>query len=282
MLLNRKQLSFYQDRGFLILENQFSSTEIALLRQEMNWLCDIERPERILEKNGAVRTLFAPHRYSQAFQALSHLPCLVEPAQQILDSEVYVHQYKLNTKAALDGEQWEWHQDFLYWHKEDKMPKPSALNIVVFLDDVHEFNGPLLVIPGSHHQGTIDLASNCSGWQSTLSADLKYKIDKHILSKLLEESKIISIKGDAGLVLLFDCNLFHASTGNLSPQDRFSAFISYNSVKNTLQPIDNPRPEFIASRDFTPVRAWSERALLETLPSDSKSNITTSDRPILI
>ncbi|MDY6937890.1 MAG: phytanoyl-CoA dioxygenase family protein [Cyanobacteriota bacterium] len=282
MFLTQAQLNCYRERGFLVLENLFSSTEITLLRQEMNQLSDRDTPERILEKSGAVRTIFAPHQYSPAFSTLSHLPRLLEPAQQILESDVYIHQYKLNAKAALDGDRWEWHQDFLYWHKEDSMPEPRAINVVVFLDDVDEFNGPLLVIPGSHRQGTIDLASNCSGWQSTLTADLKYKIDKHLLSKLLEDSQIVSIKGSAGFVLLFDCNLFHASAGNLSPQDRFSAFISYNSVENQLQPIDNPRPEFIASRDFTPIRAWSDRASIEAMPSDDLSKFETRDRPILV
>ncbi|MBE9039470.1 phytanoyl-CoA dioxygenase family protein [Oscillatoriales cyanobacterium LEGE 11467] len=281
MFLNEEQLNRYHQQGFLILENQFSSTEVSILRREMTQLCNIDRPERILEKSGAVRTFFSPHQYSQTFQALSHLSRLVEPARQILKSEVYLHQYKLNTKSALDGEQWEWHQDFLYWHKEDKMPEPRALNIVVFLQDVNEFNGPLLVIPGSHNKGTIDLESNCSSWQSTLTADLKYKIDKKILSELLKDSQIVSITGSAGFVLLFHCNLFHASAGNLSPKDRFSAFISYNSVENTLPKIDRPRPEFISSHDFTPIQSCSDRVLKETLSSGFLQKSDTIDRHML-
>ncbi|MDY7013634.1 MAG: phytanoyl-CoA dioxygenase family protein [Cyanobacteriota bacterium] len=263
MLLNRKQLSDYQEQGFVVLENQFSSTEIDLLKREMTQLFDRDRPERILERNGAVRTIFAPHTYNTVFRTLSQMPRLLEPARQILKSEVYIHQYKLNAKVALDGGRWEWHQDFLYWQKEDNMPEPRALNIVIFLEEVNDFNGPLLVIPGSHQKGKIDLEANRSGWQSTLTADLKYKIDKQLLSELVKERGIKAIKGSAGFVVLFHCNLFHGSTGNMSPWDRLSVFVTYNSVKNTLQNKDNPRPEFIASRDFTPVRSASDRALRE-------------------
>ena len=36
------------------------------------------------------------------------------------------------------------------------MPTERAMNIAIFLDDVNEFNGPLMFIPGSHKKGVID------------------------------------------------------------------------------------------------------------------------------
>ena len=30
------------------------------------------------------------------------------------------------------------------------------MNVAIFLDDVNEFNGPLMFIPGSHKQGVVD------------------------------------------------------------------------------------------------------------------------------
>ncbi|MEM9004203.1 MAG: phytanoyl-CoA dioxygenase family protein [Cyanobacteria bacterium P01_F01_bin.86] len=261
-LLTQKQLNHYHENGFLVIESLFSSAEIAALKQEMLTLADLDRPGRVLEENGAVRSIFAPHACSEIFDVLVQMPRLVEPAQQILESDVYLHQYKLNPKVALEGEEWKWHRDFLYWHKEDGMPEPRALNVVIFLDEVNDFNGPMLVIPGSHRQETVDLSPRQSGWKATLTADLKYQIDRHTLAELLEDSSIVSIKGAAGFVLLFHCNLFHASARNLSPWDRLSAFITYNSVENTSQNIKNPRPEFIASRDFTPVQLASNQALM--------------------
>jgi len=49
----------------------------------------------------------------------------------------------------------------------------------------------------------------------------------------------------------------------MSPWDRYSVFITYNSIENTLIEIDNPRPEFLAQRDFIPVKTLSDNALLE-------------------
>lgn len=268
MWLTAQQIEHYHQNGFLVMRNYFSPIEIEILLDELPHIFNHDTPRRILEKSGAVRTVFASHRDNEVYSALSRLPRLVEPAKQLLDSDVYIHQFKINAKVALEGEQWEWHQDFLYWHKEDGMPRSRVVTAAVFLQEVNEFNGPMLVTPGSHRDGMIDVMAQMSGnggpaWMSTLTADLKYKINKEILSRVTQRQEIQAIKGAAGFVLFFDGNLFHASANNLSPRDRLSVFITYNSVENPLVEVPNPRPQFIASRDFTPVEATDDYALME-------------------
>jgi L-proline 4-hydroxylase len=282
MLLTQEQVDSYRRKGFLVLDGLFSPAEVELLQAEIPKIFQEDSPRRILERSGAVRSVFAPHTTNEVFRRLSRLKRLVNPVMQLLGSEVYIHQYKVNAKAALEGDQWEWHQDFLYWHKEDGMPISRVLTAAVFLQDVNEFNGPMLVIPASHKEGMIELSpdqkyagagadvnggqrehyADSAFWMPTLTADLKYKINKQILSRILEEKSIFSAKGAAGFVLLFDGNLFHASGSNLSPNDRISIFITYNSVLNTLADVERPRPTFIASRDFTPVVAAPDDTLL--------------------
>ena len=46
---------------------------------------------------------------------------MIKPIEQILDGKLYMHQYKINAKAAFDGEVWQWHQDFGTWHRDDGM-----------------------------------------------------------------------------------------------------------------------------------------------------------------
>ena len=67
-----------------------------------------------------------------------------------------MHQFKINGKMAFDGDVWQWHQDFGTWKNDDEMPEPRAMNVAIFLDDVNEFNGPLMFIPGSHKLGVLD------------------------------------------------------------------------------------------------------------------------------
>ncbi|HEU4712853.1 MAG TPA: phytanoyl-CoA dioxygenase family protein [Pyrinomonadaceae bacterium] len=269
MWLTAQQIDHYHEHGFLVVRNYFSPDEIEIMLDELPHIFSQDTPRRILEKSGAVRTVFASHTDNEVYNTLSRLPRLVEPAKQLLDSDVYIHQFKINAKVALEGEQWEWHQDFLYWHKEDGMPRSRVVTAAVFLQECNEFNGPMLITPGSHREGMIDVEAQRNGngnepaWMPTLTADLKYKINKEILSRVTQKNNIVAVKGGAGFVLFFDGNLFHASSNNLSPRDRISVFVSYNSVENALAEVVNPRPEFIASRDFKPITAVSDDALLE-------------------
>jgi ectoine hydroxylase len=277
MRLTDAQTESYERDGFLCIEDYFSKAEIEILLREIQREFAVESPRRIKERSGAVRSIYASHRTNEVFQSFSRLSRLVEPARQLLGSEVYIHQFKINAKVALEGDQWEWHQDFLVWHKEDEMPQPRVLTAAVFLQDVNEYNGPMLVIPGSHREGLIDVQAQSTGrgngdglddpdgvapWMPTLTADLKYKINRETLAKLLSRSQIYSSKGSAGLTMFFHGNLFHASANNLSAMDRMSIFISYNSVENKLRDIDHPRPAFIANRDFTPQTPVPDDVLL--------------------
>ena len=104
----------------------------------------------------AVRTNFAAHMYSEPFARLARHPRMVEPVMQIFGEDVYMHQFKINGKMAFDGDVWQWHQDYGTWKNDDLMPEARAMNVAIFLDEVNEFNGPLMFIPGSHKLGVLD------------------------------------------------------------------------------------------------------------------------------
>lgn len=271
--LTLAQIDAFHENGLLVIEHCFTPDEVEVLKRETYREFAIDQPGRVLEKSGAVRTVFAAHKTNDTFSRLTRLERLAVPAAQLLGSAVYVHQFKINAKLGLDGDQWEWHQDYLYWLKEDAMPAPNVLSAVVFLTTVDDFNGPLLLIPGSHQLGTIDLdaekkyaqLSADEAWKPTLTADLKYKISKETLARILETREIVAAKGAPGFVVFFHGNTLHASAGNLTPTDRLSVFVSYNTVANALQPVAQPRPAFISERDFTPLVPLPNAALLTPL-----------------
>lgn len=43
----------------------------------------------------------------------------------------------------------------------------------------------------------------------------------------------------------------------------FRSVISYNSIENIPVAVDNPRPSFIASRDYTAIKPLTDQALNE-------------------
>ncbi|HYU30530.1 MAG TPA: phytanoyl-CoA dioxygenase family protein [Thermoanaerobaculia bacterium] len=202
-------------------------------------------------------------------------PRLVEPAMQILGSPVYVYQFKVNAKIAFLGDVWEWHQDYIFWRQEDGVRAPDLVTISIFLDEVTEFNGPLLMVPESHKTGviepqrTVGVPQGYEGspdWVANLTADLKYSVDKASLTRLVDRTGIVAPKGRAGSVLFFHPNTVHGSVPNLSPYDRRIVLITYNRVDNLPAVQENPRPEFLVSRDSTPIQPLVENAPLASPP----------------
>jgi ectoine hydroxylase len=71
---------------------------------------------------------------------------------QILGTSVYIHQHSINAKVALEGDVFRWHQDSTYHKEQDGILRSNLVVSMVFLDEVNEFNGPLMIIPGSHKE----------------------------------------------------------------------------------------------------------------------------------
>ena len=181
-----------------------------------------------------------------------------------MESPAYIHQFKINAKRALVGDLWEWHQDFQFWHSEDGMPQPRAINFGIFFDEVTEFNGPLTFVPQSHSTGLVDVMTRPdTSWQDTLASQLRYQITPEKLAQALNGQTMVAPKGPRGTVVMFSSTLLHASSSNMSPFDRRMAVLTYNSVENTLSDVSAPRPEFVASRDYTPLVPGNDNALLE-------------------
>jgi len=267
--LTLEQLNNYSNNGFLLIENVFQPKELDFISEAINNSIDNQESSQkcleglVLERDQkAIRTLNGLHLEHEFFAQLCYHPRLLLRAQQLIhDNNLYIHQFKINFKEAFTGDVWEWHQDYIYWLKGDGMPEPKALSVAILLDDVTEFNGPLMLIPGSHKLGIINVlpqeedesTSNQPSWISNVSAKLKYPAPKEIVAQSIKEGGLVAPKAPRGSILFFDCNILHASTSNLSPFSRRVILITYNPISNVDHHFSQPRPNFLASRDFTPI-----------------------------
>lgn len=271
MYIEQEQEKTYEEKGFLLLESLLSQKQVAAIAAKLSSTSWKEIPGTVLEEDG--KTLRAIHEVPSkmgVLEKISQHPKLVEPAMQILGSQVYVHQLKINFKAAFTGKVWPWHQDFIFWHKEYGMPEPRAVNVAIFLEEVNEFNGPLCLIPGSHKEGIIsslnqierDWASiENDEWTLNFQANLKYTTSEKIVSNLVEKYGIEAPKGVAGSVLFFHPNIVHGSTNNISPISRKMAIITYNSLENIPVSVENPRPDFIVGRNYAAIKPLAYQVL---------------------
>src|SRR5487761_543335 len=100
MKLSQEQINDFNEQGWLFLPELFTATEVALLKREADAIYAQHRPEVWREKNGAPRTAFAAHTYNEAFRLLGAHPRLIRPVEQIFGEKLYMHQFKVNAKAA--------------------------------------------------------------------------------------------------------------------------------------------------------------------------------------
>ncbi len=257
MKLTERQCRQFEEAGYLFLPEVFSAAEVGVLMAEVPGIFAQERDEVWRERDGkAVRTAFAAHHYNEAFRRLGAHPRLIGPVMQLLDGPVYIHQFKINGKAAFDGDVWQWHQDYGTWARDDLMPEARAMNVALFLSDVTAFNGPLMFIPGSHREGVLE-----AGHDLLTTSYPLWTLDKPTVSRLVERGGIVAPKGPAGSMLLFHATLVHASQGNISPWDRVIVYVSCCHVENHIRRFK--RPEWIAHRDFTPIDCLPDDCLAE-------------------
>src|ERR1700747_1409573 len=254
MKLTPQQIEHFNREGWLFLPELFSREETDFLAQEAVSIYDANRPEVWRERSGAPPPPFAAPLYKGAFGTLGAHPRMIEPIEQIFGEKVYMHQFKINAKAAFTGDVWQWHQDYGTWKRDDGMPLPRAMNIAIFLDEVMPINGPLMLVPKSQHAGDLKASHDLE----TTSYPL-WTLDEETVTRLVKQGGIVAPTGKAGGMLMFHGNLVHGSAGNITPYPRKIVYLTLNAVANSLR--RPPRPDYIAHRDFTPIKTVDDNAL---------------------
>lgn len=263
--LTKEQITQYEECGFLVIEDLFSENEIELLTQELERLrhsADNQtHPEELITEphSGDMRSVFKIHERNKLFERISKDERLVQIARFILGDDVYIHQSRLNYKPGFKGEPFYWHSDFETWHVEDGMPRMQALSMSIALTNNYQFNGPLMLIPGSHKTYI-----SCEGTtpKDNFKTSLKNQTvgvpSEDCLRNLAEQSGIVSVTTKPGSVIIFDCNTMHGSNGNITPYPRSNLFFVYNAISNrvTAPYSDLPaRPDYLCTRsNIRPIR----------------------------
>ncbi|MFJ9053625.1 ectoine hydroxylase [Streptomyces bacillaris] len=258
-----KDLQSYEHDGFLTVDQLITPDEVAVYRAELDRLITdplIRADERsIVEKQSQnVRSVFEVHKISEVFAGLVRDERVVGRARQILGSDVYVHQSRINVKPGFGASGFYWHSDFETWHAEDGLPNMRTVSVSIALTENFDTNGGLMIMPGSHKTflGCAGETPKDNYKKSLQMQDAGTPSDK-ALTKMADRHGIRLFTGKAGSATWFDCNAMHGSGDNITPYARSNVFIVFNSVENTAQePFAAPirRPEFIGARDFTPVK----------------------------
>lgn len=255
-------LSAFDRDGFAVVDALLNPDEVSEFRAEIDRLMvdpALADDDRVIREKSSyqVRSVFEVHKLSSVVADLVRETRIAGPAREILGSEVYLHQTRINYMPGFRGSGFYWHSDFETWHAEDGMPAPRAVSLSIAMTDNYPFNGSLMVMPGSHRTFVPCVGATPEGHyrQSLREQEIGVPSTDDITA-LAERHGIRQFTGKAGSALLFDSNIMHGSSSNITPFPRSNIFLVFNSVENTLtQPFaaSAPRPAYIGSRDFTPV-----------------------------
>ena len=129
------------------------------------------------------------------------------------------------------------------------------VNVLLFVEESNEFNGPLMVIPGSHGK-TFPLPDISTMGTSYPGRWLPAKV----AGELAAARGIVAPKGPPGSVVFAHTNLVHGSGPNMSPWGRGMISLTLNSVDN--KSTGSRRPDFIVPSDQRPIEPLAEDCLL--------------------
>ncbi len=258
-----EELAAFERDGFAAIDQLITPEEVLAYRAELDRLVtdpDIRADERsIVEpKSQEIRSVFEVHKISEKFAELVRDPRVLDRARQILGSDVYVHQSRINVKPGFGASGFYWHSDFETWHAEDGLPRMRTVSVSIALTENFDTNGGLMIMPGSHLTFL-----GCAGetpkdnYKKSLQMQDAGTPSDEALTGFADRHGIKLFTGRAGSATWFDCNCMHGSGDNITPYPRSNVFIVFNSVENTaVEPFAAPvpRPEYIGARDFTPVR----------------------------
>ena len=250
--LSEAQQAEYREQGWTVVPDVFSAAEVEVLSDAALEVMDRPGPEVGREADGSPHVCWGMHLFDERLATLAKHPAVVEPSRQLLGSDIFVHQSRINMKQT-NGSIVAWHQDFGTYHRVDGVPEPRGIMIAVFCDEVNDLNAPLLAVPGSHSEGLVSTASvDPDSPDFEQVSKYRYDITPSTMARLVDDYGLRTIKATAGSLLFMDMTVVHGSSVNISPLRRLLLYINVCPVDNRGESFE--RPEYYAARDFEPIQ----------------------------
>ena len=237
----------YEEDGYIIIRSLFDSEEMDLLIRKAKGDEVFNDPWLRKDASGRISKLkLWNHPPDNLYGLFPRCERMVGIAEKLLGGEVYHYHTKMMLKEPRTGGAWEWHQDYGYWYNNAVL-YPLLLSSMIAVDAATRENGCLSVLKGSHHLGRIN-HGKIRGGQT--GADLE-RVEE---AKARHET--VAVELDPGDVVVFHCNLLHASAANDSDKSRWSLICCYNAARN------NPYRE-IEHPCYTPLEKVPDSAIKE-------------------
>lgn len=251
--MNEQQKHQFESRGFLVIPDFLSESELRELDRNVDDLLDGRLKPEMADQGDVpdeFYTLWEPGKQDQPlprrervrlmsymsfhhpyFRQFACHPAIYEVLSTLYGTGVQIFADTVFMKPARHGVEAELHQDTAFWGKL----KPKAILSWLAVDPATVENGCMHVIPGSHHHDIEHAQDPVQQW--VLRED-QVEIDKQIPIEL-----------NPGDILFFDSGLAHRSYPNRSDQSRRAMTCVYVS-----DPVEHLSP-WQAKYPFMPITA---------------------------
>jgi len=210
--ISPEQAQFFQDNGYLVVENALTTEEIEELREDAVAICrgkygeyagwvgphDGQTDDEVMKQYLCIHF---PHKVSDVMQRYLAHRAMVDVLTKVIGPNVKCMQSMLFIKAAGKPGQ-AWHQDEDYIPTRDR----SLAGGWIALDDATTENGCLWVIPGSHKHGVL--------WPQHQQEDKRFDCARESYGFPYSDEDAVPVEVPAGSIVFFNGYLLHRSLPN--------------------------------------------------------------------
>lgn len=226
----QREVDEFWRRGFVILRGVFAASEMDVLKEIITRHAGMRaHAARALERSSgptrpSFETVFVWNdtARSDAFAKATRSHRIIDRLEAIFGDAVYVYHNKVALKyPGVVG--FSHHQDYAYWYEMGNV-YPDMATAYIAIDRATRANGCLNLVEGSHRLGRLDHVQRDGVSDSGVDPDR--------LEQVLKRLPEVPIELESGDVVIFHCNVLHASDDNHSPDSRIGLLGCYNTRHN--------------------------------------------------
>ncbi|MGH2366561.1 MAG: phytanoyl-CoA dioxygenase family protein [Chloroflexota bacterium] len=214
----------YDEVGYVVVPSVFPADELEGIDGEIDRIlarlaaerASRQAPQRESHHAGSGSILQLGLR-SPVCQRLAEDERILTLIEDLVQPGIAIYSVKLIAKPPRTNIVCHWHQDDAYYVKQSD--SQTRMSVWVPLQDAHDGNGCLWVVPGSHRWGLQDHSAKDYG-QCRLSMD----------AERIDLSGAIPVPVPAGSAVLFSALMWHGSKGNETDKVRRAFIVSYQEA----------------------------------------------------
>lgn len=220
--LTYDQVTQYYNEGYCVLENALTPDQLELLRSKCSELieevdAEMDRQgvtEMGIQRKGARYFMGHPSKGHSELYDFIYSDLMLDSLRKILGPDVYISHEQYVVKMAASDSTFAWHQDSGYVGREHD----PYVTCWIALDDVHEKNGPVFLLPFSEHPESLEIIPHEKRMTPSGGHEMVgYQGDK----------KGLCMTCKAGSIVFFTSRTLHCSGPNESNDQRRVYLVQY-------------------------------------------------------